>query len=54
MSEQIYMAISEDGRQWQALKDGKPVPGERPLSVGEKWRARFVPPAVWRWERRRG
>jgi hypothetical protein len=33
MSEQIYMAISEDGRQWKALKDGEPV---LVSDVGEK------------------
>ena len=33
MSEQIYMAISEDGRQWKALKDGNPV---LVSDVGEK------------------
>ncbi|MGE5607898.1 MAG: glycoside hydrolase family 43 protein [Bacillota bacterium] len=33
MSEQIYMAISEDGRQWKALKDGNPM---LVSDVGEK------------------
>ncbi len=33
MSEQIYMAISEDGRQWKALKNGNPV---LVSDVGEK------------------
>lgn len=33
MSEQVYMAISEDGRQWTAVKDGNPV---LVSDVGEK------------------
>lgn len=33
MTEQIYMGISEDGRNWQALNDGKPV---LVSDVGEK------------------
>ncbi len=33
MSEQVYMAISQDGRQWKALKDGNPV---LVSDVGEK------------------
>jgi hypothetical protein len=33
MSEQIYFAVSEDGKQWQSLNDGKPV---LVSDVGEK------------------